>query len=152
MIEALFAVVLAWMQMLAPGRDVDALAWAVAVNAQNETEAAVFTAVAFRESGLRVDAVGDHGRSVCAMQILGGPRELLSDPIACVARGAVMLRESRRVDPANPIAHYARGPRWRTEEARRISRDRMALALRLARAAHKKETAGDPVSESPAAP
>ncbi len=133
MIAHLFAVVLVWMLTLVPGRDHGALAWAVAVNATSETEAAVLTAVAFRESSLTADAIGDHGRSVCAMQILGGSRELLTDPIACVAKGAAMLRESRRIDPANPIAFYARGPRYESEDARRISRDRMAIATRLVR-------------------
>lgn len=133
MIEQLFALILGWMTMLAPGRDHSELAWAVVVNATSRTEAAILTAVAFRESAFRVDAVGDGGHSVCAMQIYDGPRSLLTDPIACVQRGAVMLRESRRVDPENPIAFYARGPRFKSDEARRISRDRMALAARLAR-------------------
>lgn len=131
MIFALFFTVLAWMHSLAPGRDVDALAWAVAINAVDKTEAAIITAVAFRESSLVADAVGDHGHSVCAMQIYDGPKTLLDDPIACVRRGTLMLRASRRVDPENPIAFYARGPRWKIEEARRISRDRMAIAKRL---------------------
>jgi len=133
MIVHLFFIVLTWMVGLAPGRDVNELAWAVAVNARSETEAAVLTAVAFRESSLRNDVTGDGGHSVCAMQIYDGPKTLLEDPIACVARGAKMLRASRRVDPENPIAFYARGPRWRSEEAKRISRDRMALAKRLVR-------------------
>lgn len=34
-------------------------------------------------------------------------------------------------DPSAPVAFYARGPRWRGDEARRISRDRVALARRL---------------------
>jgi len=132
-IYTLFATVLVWMHSLAPGRDVDALAWAVAANATSEMEAAVFTAVAFRESSLRNDITGDGGHSVCAMQIYDGSKELLADPMACIAKGAAMLRESKRVDPANPIAFYARGPRFRSEEARRISRDRMQLATKLVR-------------------
>jgi hypothetical protein len=130
-IEDLFAVVLAWMQMLAPGRDVNELAWAAASVAESREEAALITAVAFRESSLDNTAVGDHGRSVCAMQIHGGARSLLTDVGACVRRGTLMLRESRRVDPANPVSFYARGPKWQGEEARRISRDRVALARRL---------------------
>ncbi len=133
MIEHLFALVLVWMTTLAPGRDVNELAWAVAVNAESEIDAAVLTAVAFRESSLRNDAVGDGGHAKCAMQIYDGPHALLVDPIACVARGARMLRESRRVDPAHPIAFYARGPRFKSVEAQRISNDRMYLATRLFR-------------------
>ncbi len=131
MIEHLFALILAWMHMLAPGRDVDALAWAVAVNATSETEAAILTAVAFKESSLRANITGDGGHAKCAMQIYDGPDALNDDAIACVATGARMLRESRRVDPAHPIAFYARGPRYKTVEAHRISNDRMALASRL---------------------
>ncbi len=131
MIVHLFAVVLVWMHSLAPGRNVDALAWAVAVNAESETEAAIITAVAFRESSLIADAVGDGGHAMCAMQIYGGSRALLDDPIACVAKGAAMLRDSRRVDHAHPIAFYARGPRYKSTEAQRISNDRMALARSL---------------------
>ncbi len=131
MIFKMFALVLMWMHWLAPGRDVDALAWAVAVNATSETEAAIFTAVAFRESSLRNSVTGDGGHAVCAMQIYDGPKALLEDPVACVARGASMLRDSRRMDPQNPIAFYARGPRFKGLEAQRISRDRMALAKTL---------------------
>jgi hypothetical protein len=146
MIVTLFFVVLTWMHSLAPGRDVDMLAWAVAVNAASETEAAVITAVMFRESSLRNDAVGDGGHSVCAMQIYDGPKSLLDDPIACVTRGVQMLRASRRVDPENPIASYARGPGWQNEDAKRISRDRMALAARLARSTRDVRAVGDVTS------
>lgn len=133
MINTLFFLVLGWMNGLAPGRDHNELAWAVAVNATTEMEAAVFTAVAFRESSFRNGVTGDNGHSVCACQIYDGPKSLLTDPIACMARGAAMLRESKRMDPKNPIAFYARGPRFKSEEAQRISRDRMLLATRLVR-------------------
>ncbi len=132
MIVDLFAIVLVWMHMLAPGRDVDAIAWAVASVAESREEAALITAVAYRESGLDNGAVGDHGQSVCAMQVHGGSRSLLLDVGACVRRGTLMMRESRRIDSTNPIAFYARGPRgYQTEEARRLSRDRVALSRRL---------------------
>ena len=131
MINVLFAAALAWMNLLAPARDNTEAAWAVASVASSREEAALITAVAYRESGLDNGAVGDHGRSVCMMQIHGGARSLLEDVGACVRRGTIMLRESRRIDPANPVAHYARGPRWKTEEARRLSRDRVALSRRL---------------------
>lgn len=133
MLYPLFALVLMWMSNLAPGRDHGELAWAIAVNATSEMEAAVFTAVAFRESSFRNDAVGDGGHSKCSFQIYDGPKSLLTDPMACVARGASMLRESKRMDAENPIAFYARGPRFKSEEAKRISRDRMTLATKLVR-------------------
>jgi hypothetical protein len=131
MIAQLFAVVLVWMTTLAPGVDHAALAWAVASSAASTEEAALIVAVAYRESGLDNAAVGDHGRSVCAMQILHGGRELLDDPQACVRRGVLMLRASKRVSAESPVAFYARGPRWQSDEAQRISRDRVALARRL---------------------
>ncbi len=109
----------------------DALAWAVAVNASSETEAAIMTAVAFRESSLRNDVTGDGGHSVCAFQIYDGSKELLENPIECARVGVRMMRESRRVDPAHPLSHYARGPRYKSPEAQRISADRIGLAKRL---------------------
>src|SRR4051812_45714219 len=131
MIEQLFVITLLWMRTLAPGRDVDELAWHVAASAASVEEAALITAVAYRESGLDNSAIGDHGDSVCAMQIHHGSRSLLTDVGACVRRGTLMLRASRAVDPAFPVASYARGPRYQSEEARRLSRDRTRLAARL---------------------
>ncbi len=131
MIFKFFAIVLVWMHALAPGRYVDELAWNVAAVAADLDEAALLTSMAYRESGLDNTAIGDHGRSVCAYQVLNGSRSLLTDVGACVRRGALMLRASRAVDPANPVASFARGNRWDTEEARRISRDRVALSRRL---------------------
>ncbi len=131
MIGQMFAIVLVWMHGLAPGRDVDELAWNVAAVAADLDEAALLTSMAYRESGLDNTAIGDHGRSVCAFQIHNGARNLLEDVGACVRRGTLMLRESRRMDPTNPVAFYARGPRWQSEEARRLSRDRVALSKRL---------------------
>jgi len=134
MIVELFAVVLVWMHALAPGRDVDALAWAVASVAESREEAALITAIAYRESSLDNSAIGDHGRSVCALQILNGSRSLLLDVGACVRRGTLMLRESRRacasLPPSERMAVFARG-KCSSVEGRRLSRDRFALALRL---------------------
>jgi hypothetical protein len=130
-IVAIFFTVRSWMAILAPGVDHDALAWAVASVADSREEAALITAIAYRESSFDNGAIGDFGRSVCAMQIHGGARSLLDDVGACVRRGTLMLRESKRVDPANPVAFYARGPRFESEEARRLSRDRVAIARRL---------------------
>jgi hypothetical protein len=128
---ALYTTVLGWMTALVPGVDHSALAWAVASQAHGRAEAALVTAVAFRESTFNNAAVGDHGRSVCAMQILGGPPELMEDPQACVAAGLVLLRESVRFDREHPLALYARGARWRSDEARRISGDRVRIAKEL---------------------
>lgn len=98
-----------------------------------ERTAALIVAISFRESSLRHDAIGDGGRSVCAMQVYGGRKELLSDSHLCIRTGLSMLRESIRVDRTHPVAFYARGPRWRGETAQRISNDRVALAASLLR-------------------
>lgn len=94
-------------------------------------------AVAYRESGLRTDAVGDHGRSFCAFQIhtsSGGKEALTKDPLACARAGHALLRQSHRVCRAFPIAWYAEGPRGcESPRAQRISRDRLALAASLLR-------------------
>ena len=131
---ARFGLVLGWMDGLAPGRDHTALAWAVASQAHGTAEAALVTAVAYREAAFDNAATGDHGRSFCTMQVhasSGGTVALTADPAACVAAGLAILRQSIRIDPAFPVAFYARGPRWRTVEAQRISNDRVAVAKRL---------------------
>jgi hypothetical protein len=141
--------ILAMMLSLAPGRDHSELGGAVAraVEAQpalfrdddsKAKTAALLVAVAFRESSLRLDAIGDKGQSFCAFQIhrtSGGTKALLIDADACVAKGMAMLRESARVCPRAPIAWYAAGgtAACTNERAIRISNDRMALAKRLLR-------------------
>jgi hypothetical protein len=134
--------VLSAMTALAPGRDHAALSQAIVATVaeapalflddEDRTKtAALIVAVAFRESGLRASALGDGGRSYCAMQVhasSGGSAALNEDPLACVRAGRRILAESMRVCRAHPVAYYARGGRWDTEEARRISRDRVALA------------------------
>jgi hypothetical protein len=93
--------------------------------------AALLVAVAFRESGLRVDVTGDGGHSRCAFQIYDGAPELLTDAELCVRTGHRMLRDSIRLDRSHPVAFYARGPRYKSEEARRLSDDRVRLAETL---------------------
>lgn len=148
--------ILAAMALLAPAQDHDELALAEAMvralehappifdddDDQRKT-AALMIAVAFRESSFRLGAVGDQGRSFCAMQIhvsSGGSRALLEDADSCVRKGLEMLRASARVCPHAPVAHYAFGratAACSNTYAIRISRDRMAIAARLVRALEK---------------
>lgn len=143
---ALYLSILAMMLHLSPSENPEArhgqLAKAITLVATSEgplfkddtdlkKTTALLVAIAFRESSLTLNVVGDSGRSVCAMQIHNGPKSLLSDPVGCVREGYRILKESIRVDPTNPVAYYARGPRYTSEEARRISRDRMRLAHSL---------------------
>lgn len=144
--------VLRAMSLAAPERDHTELATAIAdrVEAEaplfkgdtdKERTVDIMLAVSFRESTHRNDAVGDHGQSFCAFQIHlpGGAKtsegwtgdDLRSDANRCVAVAFRMLRQSIRIDADHPLAFYARGPRYRTEEARRLSRDRVALARRI---------------------
>lgn len=96
--------------------------------------AALMVAIADRESGLNNEAVGDHGLSVCAFQILGGSKKLLKDPLACTRKAYEMLAWSVRYCPRYPVAGYARGPRACTSErAQKISNDRMWLAKEISR-------------------
>jgi hypothetical protein len=92
---------------------------------------ALLVAIAFRESSLQHDAVGDSGRSLCAYQIHGGEPGLLDDTNSCVRTGERMLRVSIRMDRDEPVAFYARGPRFKSDEARSLSRDRVRLSQRL---------------------
>lgn len=91
---------------------------------------ALMVAVAWRESSFRLDALGDHGASVCAYQIWHGPRSLLTDARACVEAGYEHLKRSVAACPAHPVAVYARGT-CASEDGRRISADRMRVARGL---------------------
>lgn len=150
--------ILAAAQVLAPTRDAISVVEAIADRVEIEQPlfvgdesrlktSALLVSVAWREGSLGGHVEGDHidGKptSFCTMQVNLSPGartregwtgpELRDDPAKCVAVGFRMLRESIHVDPKNPVSFYARGPRWQTAEARRISRDRMALAMRLVR-------------------
>ncbi len=101
--------------------------------------AAWMVAIAYRESTFDNGAVGDNGSSACAFQINVGrgrtlegwsSEDLRADPARCVSVAYRMLRQSVRIDPAFPLAFYARGPGYRSEKAKRLSRDRLALATR----------------------
>lgn len=151
--------VLAASSALAPQRSHDRLATAIASRAEAEAPlfkgdedrkrtTALLVAMAFRESSLREDAVGDHraGKptSFCAFQLhlpwgaksaegWTGP-ELVDDPEKCVSAAMHLVRESMRACPTHPLAWYAAGPTGcNSERAQRISRDRLALAQRLLR-------------------
>lgn len=151
-VRILFELFLAMMSGLVPGKDHTALAQANAEVVYEQPAlfkddpnkvktAGLVTAVQYRESGLNNEAVGDHGHSVCSMQIYDGPKSFLKDPKACVTRGVTMLLQSVRIDPENPVAFYAAGGAYlRCREdrgasvclvAKRISADRMSLAKRL---------------------
>ena len=91
---------------------------------------ALMVAVSYRESTFKLDAVGDHGRSVCAFQILNGSRSLLTDVRACTNEGYTQLAASVRACPAHPVAPYARG-KCSSPSSRAISADRMHLARGL---------------------
>jgi hypothetical protein len=151
--------ILAASASLAPGNSYQLLAEAIANRVTQEAPlwkddhdrrktAAVLVAVAFRESSLRADVVGDrvHGQptSYCAFQIhlphgattaegWTGP-ELLQDPDRCVTSALRMIRLSMRICPQHPLAWYAEGPRGcKSKRAQSISRDRMAIAKWLIR-------------------
>lgn len=103
-----------------------------------EREERLLSAMAFRESGYRMSAVGKLGE-VCAYQILlpgatrahdGSTRaEVATDVDRCTREALYQLRASARACPAHPLAIYSAGPRGCTmPKAQRISRDRERLA------------------------
>lgn len=176
--SALFPWVLAASSLLAPARDHDRLAEAISNRVQAEEPlfkgdadrrrtSALLVAIAFRESSLRADAVGDHvaGKptSFCAFQLhLPWGRttaegwsgaELLEDPEKCVAAAMRMLRISMKVCPSSPLAWYASGPAGcENARAQRISRDRMAIAQRLVRDVHLPVEEAEPLTLRPTIP
>jgi hypothetical protein len=157
--STLLAWVLAASSTLAPGRAHDALAQAITNAATAEPPlfagdddrkktAGLLVAMAFRESSLRADAVGDKvaGKptSFCAFQIhlpYGHKtaegwtgEELLEDPAKCVTTAMHMIRTSMKVCPDHPLAWYAEGPQGcASARAQRISRDRVAIGKYLVR-------------------
>jgi hypothetical protein len=139
---------LAAMAALAPGRDhaVNATAIANVILAEpplfkdDESKlrtAAFVTAVAFRESSLRNDAIGDHGHALCMFQLWAAPRTVLTDPELCARIAMQRLRESMLACGAgNELGIYAAGPKGcSSAHAKRISADRMHMAHRLAKVA-----------------
>lgn len=158
MSTTLLSWVLAASSLLAPGRSHDRLAQAITARVEAEAPlfkndedrhktSALLVAIAFRESSLRANAVGDFSRgkptSFCAFQVnLPGTKtkegwtgdDLLEDPDKCVTVAMRFVRDSMRVCPEHPIAWYAAGPKGCTNaHAQRISRDRVAIAQRLVR-------------------
>lgn len=155
----IFTWVLAATALLAPAREHDELAAAIATQVEAEPPlfkgdddrrrtSALLVAIAFRESSLRAGAVGDRvgGKptSFCAFQLhlpWGGKThegwtgaDLVEDPQKCVAAAMRMIRVSMRVCPSAPLAHYAEGPAGcESPRAQRISRDRLAIAQWLVR-------------------
>lgn len=138
------AFVTAAMQALVPAVDHTELADAIArrvdaeaplfkADADRRMTAAFLVAVAYRESSLKLDAIGDHGRARCAFQLWAAPAEVLTDADLCVRIGFERLRESVKVCGAkNLLGLYASGPNGCvSDKARRISNDRLAIAKRL---------------------
>lgn len=99
-----------------------------------ERDVALLSAIAYRESRVQNDVIGDGGDSVCAFQIYKGARSLLTDPLACATRARAMLRESIRRCRAHPVAIYARG-RCDSADGRALSRDRVSLGEKVLEAA-----------------
>ncbi len=144
------AFVLAAMTSLVPDADHSSLGGSIArvVDAQpwprddhgKRQVVALIVAVAYREGYLRPFVEGDHDKrgkphSFCTMQIhdtSGGTPQLNEDLDLCVATGLKMLRTSRQMCPAHPVAFYAEGYRGCTSKrGQRISADRMALARKV---------------------
>jgi hypothetical protein len=142
LIPPLFWLVMKMMTLLAPAPDAlyryGELATAITTECladayaggDAEVTASLDVAVAFRESSFKRDAVGDGGHSVGAFQIYDGDRAMLEDVTLAVRTAHRMIRQSARVDPRHPLAFYARGPRYASEEARRLSDDRVKLAAK----------------------
>lgn len=141
------------MLSLAPGRDHMPNAVAIATVVLSEPPlfkndedrvrtSALLVAIAFRESSFRNDVTSkthDH----CLFQINRRP-DLASDPEECARVAMRMLRESIRMCREFPLSFYAEGPRGcESPRAQRISRDRMAIAGRLAKTAPKAEKAAE---------
>lgn len=102
---------------------------------------ALMTSIAFFESSFRLDATGDHGRSTCWFQIMGGGAALRSDAMACAQRGYAFLRASLRAcGTGDELGLYAAG-KCGTTTGKRISRHRLYWARKRLQDAMTKEGA-----------
>lgn len=111
------------MRALAPHADAAPLAEAIIAAGATWDEATWLVAIGYRESGYRMRAVGDYGRSLCVYQLQGAPRSVLVDVGLCTRIALHSLRASMRLCPAQPLAAYAGAP-CGSAVAGRISRDR----------------------------
>lgn len=117
------------MRVLHPHADTAPLADAIVASGATWDEATWLVAIGYRESGYRLRAVGDHGRSRCAYQLQGVPLAVLTDAGLCTRLALRALRASMRLCPAQPLAAYAGAP-CGSAIAGRISRDRDRLRQR----------------------
>ena len=119
------------------------------VGDSEERTAAVLVAIAFRESGGRVDVTGDHGSSFCAFQIYLGASptaegwlgaDLNADAAKCTTVAARLARMSwrrcREFPEGERLAAYARGT-CDSVRGQALSRDRMFLAQKALVAGRK---------------
>jgi hypothetical protein len=97
-------------------------------NMTRERTAALLVVMAWHESRFQMHAVGDHGKSFCALQVQNQPW-LADNPLACVRAGMTHLRASMMACPEAPLASYAGGCAF--PSARAISASRMREAEKL---------------------
>lgn len=125
------AILAAAMMILVPGgRDVVALARAIAESGATWEEATWLAAVGYREGSYRLGVVGDQGRARCVYQLHNAPVAVLTDARLCTRIALERFRYSARACPSAPLAAYA-GARCGSQVAGRISRDRDALRRRM---------------------
>ncbi len=136
--------ILAWMNLLAPGRQHGEMATAIARTVLDERPlfandadrlktAALVVSLTFRESSFRNDAKSATN-DYCAAQIHARP-ELAHDLDKCLRVAMAMLRESIAACGAgNELGVYATG-NCTSERGKRITGDRLHLAHKLAKVA-----------------
>jgi hypothetical protein len=145
---AILFFIFAAMFTLAPGRDHSELGTAIAKVVLEEPPlfkgdesrirtASLMTAIAFRESSFRNAAIGDHGHALCAFQLWDTPRDVLTDPELCTRIALQRMRQSiRACGLDNALGIYAAGPEGcSSPHAKRISNDRMSIAMKLSKIA-----------------
>lgn len=117
------------MRALGGGVDVEPLARAIVATDATWDEALWLVAIGQRESGYRLNAVGDQGAARCAYQLHRAPVAVLTDAALCTRLALHALRASVRLCPSMPLAAYA-GARCGSDTAARITRDRDRLRQR----------------------
>ena len=96
--------------------------------AEDPTEATLMAITAWHEGRNIANAVGDHGKALCTMQLQHAPSSVLRDLHECMERGRDRLRLSAQRCPSHPLADYASG---RCDAGHTISMFRMKETTRI---------------------
>lgn len=108
------------------------------VFATKEQDAAALLITAWEESNFKKNAVGDHGRALCAYQLQRAPRAVLNSLWLCTSVAYARMRRSYAACHDAPWAPYVGGT-CTNRTARKVSHYRLAETVRVLAAVRREE-------------